>query len=80
MASVLGQLADDQRTPLDLFQQTLNERLGMTVDAVAALGLDGMLPVTAGLLPRSVGPLVGAVNLHAAVGSVNALPLGERVT
>ncbi|NEC87619.1 helix-turn-helix transcriptional regulator [Streptomyces sp. SID12501] len=78
LALVLGQLVYDRRTSLGLSQPALGERLGMTADAVDALEVGGMLPVTADLLVRLAGALDVTVDLHVVADGGNTVAFGER--
>ncbi|MGY1497891.1 helix-turn-helix domain-containing protein [Streptomyces sp. QTS52] len=78
LALVLGQLVYDRRAFLGLSQSALGERLGMTPDAVEALELGGMLPVTADLLVRLAGALDVTVDLHVVADGANTVAFGER--
>lgn len=78
LALALGQLVYDRRTSLGLSQTALGERLGMTADAVEALELAGMLPVTAGLLARLAGALDVTVDLHVVADGGSTVAFGER--
>lgn len=50
----------------------------MTADAVDALELGGMLPVTADLLVRLASALDVTVDLHVVADGDNTLAFGER--
>lgn len=78
LALALGQLVYDRRKSLGLSQSALGERLGMTADAVEALELGGMLPVTADLLVRLAGALDVAVDLHVVPDGGSTVAFGER--
>lgn len=78
LAHALGQLVYDRRTSLGLPQSALGERLGMTADAVEALELGGILPVTADLLVRLAGALDVTVDLHVVADGGNTVAFVER--
>ncbi|MER7793568.1 helix-turn-helix domain-containing protein [Streptomyces sp. NPDC097640] len=73
LAMELGQLVYDRRNELELTQDDLARRLGISADEVESIEVGGALPVTSDLLARLAAALGVGVDVHLAPSGSTAV-------